>query len=164
MNDKRTMITFDRGKECFNYRVAGIAINNNRVLLHTTEKDDFWSFPGGRGEIGETSAQTLIREMKEELNEEVEIIRLLWVVENFFVYDRKNYHEICFYYLMQFQERSRYLTKSTSFYGVEGDCDLEFNWFAIDSDILAKLPLLPTFLPHSLTNLPASAEHLVWRD
>ena len=65
---------------------------------------------------------------------------------------------------MQFRERSRYSTKSTSFYGVEGDCDLEFNWFAIDSDILAKLPLLPEFLQHSLTNLPTSVEHLVWRD
>ena len=164
MNDKRTMITFDRGNECFNFRVAGIAIENNRVLLHTTEKDDFWSFPGGRAEIGETFADTLIREMKEELNEEVEVIRLLWVVENFFVYAQKNYHEICFYYLMQLPERSPYLSKSTSFYGVEGDFDLEFNWFPIDSDALMKLPLLPSFLQNSLNNLPASAEHLIWRD
>ena len=100
------MITFDRDTECFNFRVAGIAIDNDLVLLHTTERDDFWSFPGGRVEMGEDSAHSLVREMKEELNEEVEIVRLLWLVENFFVYNQKNYHEICFYYLMQFQKRS----------------------------------------------------------
>ena len=106
MNRKRTIITFDLDDECFSFRVAGIAIDRDRVLLHTTEKDDFWSFPGGRVEMGENSTDSLIREMKEELNEDVEIIRLLWLVKNFFVYNHKNYHEICFYYLIQFPKRS----------------------------------------------------------
>ncbi|MEL7011192.1 MAG: NUDIX hydrolase [Cyanobacteria bacterium J06629_2] len=162
MNDKRTMITFDRDRECFNYRVAGIAINNNRVLLHTTEKDNFWSFPGGRVEMGEASERALIRELKEELNENIEVIRLLWMVENFFVYAQKNYHEICFYYLMQFPERSPYLGKNASFSGVEND--LEFQWFATEAHVLAKLPLLPSFLQNSLGNLPVSVQHLVHRD
>lgn len=163
MNSKRTMITFDRDRECFNYRVAGIVVENNRILLHTTAKDDFWSLPGGRVEIGETSSQALIREMKEELNEEVEIVRLLWIVENFFIYAQKNYHEICFYYLIKFSERSQ-LVKNSSFCGVEADSDLEFRWFAIDSNVLSKLPLLPTFLQNSLKDLPTSVQHLVWRD
>jgi len=158
------MITFDRGTECFNFRVAGIAIHGDRVLLHKAEKDNFWSFPGGRVEMGEDSAHSLVREMKEELNEDVEIVRLLWIVENFFVYNQKNYHEICFYYLMQFRGRSLYLEKDTTFWGVENDADLEFNWFSIDTDTLAQLPLLPAFLQNSLQDLPASVKHIVWRD
>ncbi|MEL6927220.1 MAG: NUDIX hydrolase [Cyanobacteria bacterium J06600_6] len=164
MSDRHAMISFDRGTECFNFRVAGIAIDCDRVLLHTTKRDDFWSFPGGRVEMGENSADSLIREMKEELDADVEVIRLLWLVENFFVYNQKNYHEICFYYLMEFTERSPYLDKDTSFRGVEIDLNLQFNWFPVDSDILAQLPLLPIFLQRSLRDLPTSVEHVVWSD
>ena len=51
----------------FNYRVAGIALSEGRLLLHTSDRDDFWSLPGGRCEFGETSAEALVREMREEL-------------------------------------------------------------------------------------------------
>ncbi|MEO0927858.1 MAG: NUDIX hydrolase [Cyanobacteria bacterium J06643_13] len=162
MNHKRTMITFDRGRNRFNYRVAGIALDNNRVLLHTNEKDDFWSFPGGRVEMGEASEFALVREMQEELNVDIEIIRPLWIVEDFFDYAWQNYHEICFYYLMQFPERSPYLGKNKSFSGAEND--FEFQWFATHPDVLARLPLLPSFLQNSLENLPVSVQHLVHRD
>ena len=60
MSSERTMITFDRGDECFNFRIAGIAIDENQILLHRAAKDDFWSCPGGRAEMGETGSQTLI--------------------------------------------------------------------------------------------------------
>ncbi len=46
--------------------------------------DDYWAMPGGRAEIGETSARTIVREMQEELGCEVEVERLLWTVENFY--------------------------------------------------------------------------------
>jgi len=156
------MITFNRGGNRFNYRVAGIALDNHRVLLHTTEKDDFWSFPGGRVEMGEASIQALVREMQEELNVDIEVIRPLWIVENFFGYAGQNYHEICFYYLMQFPERSLYLDKNESFSGIEND--LEFQWFAANPDVLEDLPLLPSFLQNSLGNLPVSVQHFVYGD
>lgn len=158
------MITFDRGQDCFNFRVAGIALWNNQILLSRAKGDDFWACPGGRVEMGETSPQTLVREMQEELNATVEIIRLLWIVENFFVYAQKNYHEICFYYLMQFPKRSPYLLQDDAFWGVEDGLDLEFSWFSTNGDTLANLPLLPGFLQDSLNDLPTSVEHIMQRD
>ena len=155
------MITFLRDNQRFNFRVAGIAIANNRVLLHRLDRDDFWTFPGGRVELGETSQDALLRELKEELNADVEVMRLLWLVENFFEYNNQQYHEIAFYYLMQFPERSLYLTKNLSFPGIESDVFLEFKWFPIDSNILKKLPLLPSFLQESLNNLPTSVKHII---
>ncbi len=49
---------------------------------------------------GETSAETLQREMVEELGVAVEVGRLLWVVENFFDFEKRHWHELGFYYLM----------------------------------------------------------------
>ena len=158
---KRTMITLNRGNELFNFRIAGVALNDNYVLLHKAGVDTFWTCPGGRAEIGETASQTLVREMKEELGVDVEVVRLLWLVENFFDYAQKDYHEIAFYFLMQFPRRSRYLAKDKSFQGIEDDNHLKFQWFPVDSDVLTKLPLLPSFLQQSLNNLPNSVEHIV---
>ena len=78
------MIRFEQGQQRFNFCVVGIAIHNGQVLLHRTPDETFWTFPGGRAELGETTAQTLQREMREKLAADIEIIRLLWVVENFF--------------------------------------------------------------------------------
>jgi ADP-ribose pyrophosphatase YjhB (NUDIX family) len=113
----------------------------------------------------------LIREIKEELNEDIEVVRLLWVVENFFEYAKKNYHEIAFYFLMKFPERldfvhatrSLYLSKDKSFSSVEENTNLEFKWFSIDSDVLTGLPLLPAFLQQSLSDLPNSVEQVIER-
>lgn len=157
------MITFAKNNQKFNFRTAGITIADNRVLLHRSEKDDFWTFPGGRVELGETSQEGLIRELKEELNADIEMIRLLWVVENFFEYDRQNYHEIAFYYLMKLETRSLYLNPETVFYGVENDNHLEFKWFPLDGDLLHQLPLLLTFLQYSLNDLPTTPEHVIER-
>src|SRR5689334_20866446 len=95
------MIRFDQGNYRFNYRVVGVAIHDGRVLLHQGEGESFWTLPGGRAELGESAEQTLQREMREELEIEIEIVRLLWVVENFFRFDQKNYHELSLYFLMR---------------------------------------------------------------
>src|SRR5262245_3617383 len=95
------MIRFDKRNQRFNYRVVGIAIYENQVLLHRAEDEYFWTFPGGRGELGEPATETLKREMREELGVEVEVVRLLWFVENFFTYEEMRYHEIALYFLMR---------------------------------------------------------------
>jgi ADP-ribose pyrophosphatase YjhB (NUDIX family) len=50
----------------FNFRVAGVAIYNDCILLHKTPSDNFWSLPGGRVDMFEFTKETLLREMVEE--------------------------------------------------------------------------------------------------
>lgn len=82
----------------FNFRVACVLEYNNKIILHKGIHDDFWNLVGGRIKAGEDSLSALKREMKEELNLNIEDAKLINVSENFFNYDNKDYHEIMFVY------------------------------------------------------------------
>lgn len=125
------MIRFDNGNTRFNYRVVGIAVHEGSVLLHKAEDDDFWTFPGSRAEFGEPAEQTLKREMREEIGTEVEVVRLLWFVENFFTYADKDYHEIALYFLMRFPTTSKYLAQPGPFQAEGAGVKLIFHWFPL---------------------------------
>jgi ADP-ribose pyrophosphatase YjhB (NUDIX family) len=65
-------------------RVTGVVIENDRILLldQDTGTGRAWSLPGGKVEEGETLAQALVREMREETGLEVEPGRLLYVCDH----------------------------------------------------------------------------------
>lgn len=156
------MITYGQGRFQFNYRVVGVTLNNNQVLLHKSEKDFFWSLPGGRVEFLETASDALKREMREELNIEVKVKRLLWVVENFFEYDFKSYHELALYFLMLLPSGSNLYFQTESFEGKEEGLKLIFQWHKLDS--LKYIELYPTFLHKSLISIPKVTHHIVHND
>lgn len=158
------MIRFESGNNLFNYRVVGVAINDDKVFLHQAEGDDFWILPGGRVEFGETAERTLIREMQEELDVEVEIVRLLWVVENFFMYANKRYHEIALYFLMRLPASCKYQIESGPFESEDAGTPLTFRWFPRRPEVLTALPLHPAFLRTELRELPESAHHVIQND
>ena len=49
------MIILKKDQNIFLYRVAGVAIHDEKLLIHRSILDDFWSLPGGRCEILEIS-------------------------------------------------------------------------------------------------------------
>lgn len=67
--------------------------NNKLILLHRMGKDH-WELPGGIIEPGENPEQTAIREAKEEIGCNVEIIRNLGCFE--FVIDNRDFTSYCF--------------------------------------------------------------------
>ena len=145
-----------------NYRVVGVCVHEDHVLLHREAKDDFWVMPGGRPRLYESSRDALIREMDEEISTHVEVLRLLWVVENFFEYFGKRLHEIAFYYQMSLPEDSPYRAVGVDFTGQEGDETLLFHWFRIDE--IERVRVYPTFLRTALSALPDSPAHIIHVD
>jgi ADP-ribose pyrophosphatase YjhB (NUDIX family) len=65
-------------------RVTGVVIEDDRVLLlnQDTGTGRSWSLPGGKVEEGETLADALVREMREETGLDVEPGRLLYVCDH----------------------------------------------------------------------------------
>jgi 8-oxo-dGTP pyrophosphatase MutT (NUDIX family) len=157
------VIRFDQGTRRFNYRIVAVAIHNGRVLLHRADHEPFWTLPGGRAEHGETAEQTIKREMSEELGTSIEVVRLLWLVENFFEYDGLDYHELALYFLIRLPPGSAPLNLR-AFDATDSGTLLRFKWFSVEREQLASLPLLPAFLPEGLTNLPTSVIHVVQRE
>lgn len=52
---------------------AAIIWDQDQILIAKRRKDQYWEFPGGKIEPGETAQDCLIREVKEELNIKVRI-------------------------------------------------------------------------------------------
>jgi 8-oxo-dGTP diphosphatase len=59
-------ILFKREDWVFSYRVAGICVQNGKVLLQKPTNDNAYAFPGGHVEAGETLSDAMIREVYEE--------------------------------------------------------------------------------------------------
>ena len=101
--------------------VAAIIIDNGKVFATQRgygEFKDGWEFPGGKVEEGETPQEALVREIKEELDAEIEVGELLDTVE----YDYPKFHLSmdCFIckiksgdLVLKEHEAAKWLTKET---------------------------------------------------
>ena len=89
-----------------------VAVKNNKILVidgndyHKSEK--FYRLIGGGIEFGETGEQALKREVKEEINAEIENVKYLGLIENIFNYEGKNRHEIVLLYQANFKDKNIY--------------------------------------------------------
>ncbi|HLZ63569.1 MAG TPA: NUDIX hydrolase [Ktedonosporobacter sp.] len=156
------MITFDKDNLRFSYRIAGVAIRDGKVLVQQPEKGGYYFLPGGRAELQEPARETLRREMQEELHVDVTIGRLLWVVENFFEFGGKEFHELGMYFLMIFPEDSPVYDTSKTFALQEGSHAFVLLWHSLDD--LGTVPIYPSFLETALQSLPDGTEHIVHVD
>ncbi|MBE9460503.1 NUDIX hydrolase [Dyadobacter subterraneus] len=138
----------------FNFRVAGVAMHNGKLLLHKTPTDNFWSLPGGRVDLFEFSRETLLREMLEEIGKTVSVGNLLWVVENFFEYNNIKHHEIGFYYQMEISD----LENQDDFIVTEDETELLFHWEEIDK--INPGSIYPEFITKDLLLNTSSIQHI----
>ena len=61
---------------------AVVVDEGGRILLHRRTDNQLWSIPGGGMEVGETIAETVVREVQEETGLKVEPERLVGIYTN----------------------------------------------------------------------------------
>lgn len=146
-------ISYISENEKFNYRVCAIIISDNKILAMHDEHSPYYYLPGGRVQMGETAECAVIREMEEELNISLKIIRPLWLNQSFFTedVDKLNYHEICIYFLMDISGTDL-LEKGERFTLKEGHHIHDFEWLSFER--LSEEYFYPIFLKTGIFNLP----------
>ena len=120
---------------------AAVIINKDKVFATQRgygEYKDGWEFPGGEIEPGETPEEAIVREIREELEAEIEPVRLIDTVE----YDYPGFHLSmdCFLcrlksenIVLKEHEAARWLDKS-SLYDVE--------WLPADLGLIENIKTL----------------------
>lgn len=123
-----------RGKNFIGVGVGAVIMNQqNEVLLLLRKKSpeaDFWSIPGGTVEMFETIEDTIIREIKEELGVNIEIIKLLGITNH--ILENEKTHWVSPAFLVQ-------IIENQIPYNVEPDKHHDLKWFSIND------------LPHNIT-------------
>lgn len=132
MNIDIKLRTFDSK---FKYRVSGILIHNNKLLVVKVGNNNYFNLPGGHVELGEMSIDSIIREFKEEVNTPIKVIKPIAITESIFRTKKgiKN-HELAIVYLL---EKNGNLTISDDDFDIiENDKGkikkLHFKWISLD--------------------------------
>lgn len=85
---------------------AAIIVSDDEKALFATQRGygewkDWWEFPGGKIELGETPQQALQREIQEELNTQIDVGDFLTTIN----YDYPNFHLTMHCYLCHMHSR-----------------------------------------------------------
>lgn len=114
-----------------NIRAAAIIIHENKILLHKDLRTDYYALVGGRVKLGETSEETIKREIKEEMGKDIDIKGYIATIENFFNAENKKYHEIIFVYNAEFIDKKDKENIDT-IKNIEGEEYLMYEWIDIN--------------------------------
>lgn len=158
-------ILFKTESYIFSYRVAGIIIRDGKVLLQKPTNDTGYAFPGGHVELGETNEETLIREFKEEIGADIQVLEIKWVAEIFFPWGDKPCHQICIYYLIKLADETQ-VPLSKKFIAhehIEGrDFDIEFHWIPLEK--VKDMKVYPSNASELLEHINEGVKHFVYRE
>ena len=142
----------------FKFRVNGILIHNDKILLVKIHKNTFYCLPGGHVKLGEDTQNAMIREFKEETGYNVKIGKLISVTENFFICEnREKMHELSFYYLLNIENEKD--LNYNEYKTIDEDIELKLKWFPMEK--FKNIDFKPKELKEKLINKNTDFEHLI---
>jgi 8-oxo-dGTP diphosphatase len=116
-----------KGKDYVGVGVGALIVNERNevlLLLRTSPPEaDYWSIPGGSVEMFETLEDAVIREVKEELNVDATVIRLIGVTNH--IVEQEDTHWVAPAFLVQ-------ITGNQIPVNVEVNKHRDLQWFPIN--------------------------------
>jgi 8-oxo-dGTP diphosphatase len=111
------------------------------------EYKDWWEFPGGKIEVGETREAALIREIREELNTEIVVEELIDTVE----WDYPDFHLVLHCFRCSVRSGELTLLEHEAARWLTADNIREVNWLPADLDIIEHVAKLLQGRPEDST-------------
>ena len=125
--------------------VAAIICKDDRIFATQRgygDWKDWWEFPGGKMEAGETPEEALIREIREELSTEIRVDELLCTVE----YDYPAFHLTLHCFFCSLQTEALHLNEHEAAKWLTKDELDSVKWLPADLEVIEKIrcSALPT--------------------
>lgn len=141
-----------------NIRVGAIILKDGKLLMVGRKENDYLYSVGGRIKFGETAEQAVVREVFEETGVKLEIDRLGFVHENYFLGNaklgtKKLIYEIAFFFYMKVP--NDFELKSNMFTDDSGKEYLK--WISLDDE----QKIYPVFFKTELKNPVNEVRHFV---
>ncbi len=118
--------------------VAAIIRKDNKIFATQRgygEFKDWWEFPGGKMEAGETPEQALVREIHEELDTDISIDKFLYTVE----WDYPKFHLTMHCYICSLLTESLHLNEHEAARWLTKEDIHSVNWLPADEILLPMI-------------------------
>ena len=118
--------------------VCAVIVNKGRIFACQRgygEWKDWWEFPGGKMEAGETPEEALKREIREELSTEISVDEFLCMVE----YDYPKFHLTMHCYLCSLMTDSLHLNEHEAAKWLTKDELNSVKWLPADVELISHL-------------------------
>ena len=139
---------FSKGNSWFRYRAGAFILHDGKLLFVKSKFGGYYYMIGGAVHLGETSADCIVREVREEAGLETRIDHLAVVTENFFtgkdgVFDGRDCHVLEFYYILRMED-------STALKDMTDDGE-ELCWLTVGEAKSADIN--PSFIPERIEEI-----------
>jgi ADP-ribose pyrophosphatase YjhB (NUDIX family) len=146
-------LRFKSEDKMFYYRAGAIIIEDNHVLMIKSDAVDYYYSIGGAVNHGETAADAVLREVREETGVDYEIARPVYLYENIFTENNQQFHGVELFFFMKPRGTTDGLVCKS--HGMDGAKE-HLHWLPIDS--LDDVKLFPEFFKSRLFQFPPGIE------
>lgn len=142
----------NNAKEEIRVKAMCLFYHDGKILVSRghdpVKKEDFFRILGGSMNFFETSEEAVRREIREELQSEIEDLKFFEVIENLFIYRGGKGHQITFLYTGRLARKE--LHQQNPIHIVEETHEFDAEWVPVEDVLTGKTPLYPSTDCHRL--------------